>query len=264
LVVYATNVASPAQVTGPIDERTLRATFLINGISGLGIGSALWLVAQRLASARARELILRDPRPPVLYLRSFGDDRLKIRIATYGSASFIERLSPRRFAPFEQIVARHLADAGPVIAVNRPGTRLPQLGAARESLSDDEWRQQVDRWIDQASWIVICAAPRRLSPGFAWELELLAKRSLWPKTIQVLPPVRDADMRERWELYQASLARAGASPPIPADPAAVMALRRQQAGGWVAYTGERRDEWSYAAALQSAIAGPAGVSGDPR
>jgi hypothetical protein len=256
-VVYAAGSANPVRTTGTISRETLQALTLLIGVIALAIGSALWFVAQRLASVRARELMRRDSRPPVLYLRSFGDDRLKIRIAAFGRAAFIERLSPRRFAPFEQIVARHLWEVGPVIAVNRPGTRLPPLGAARVSLSDEEWQKEVDQWIERASWIVLGAAPGRVSTGFAWELDLVASRSLWSKAILVLPPVPDADVRERWHVFEEALAQSEPVPSIPVDPAAALTLRRGPDGAWIAYVADRRDEWCYAGALRSAVEGPA-------
>jgi hypothetical protein len=252
LLAYAVGTTTPGRATGTNDRESLQGAVLVLGVIALVIASALWILAQRMASARARELMRRDPRPPVLYLRSFGDDRLKIRIALRGRAAFMERLFPRRFAPFEQIVARHLGEVGPVIAVNRPGTRLPPLGAARESLSDEEWQNEVDNWADRASWVVLGAAPGRLSTGFAWEVELVTGRSLWSKTMLVLPPVPDADVRERWGAFEDALGRAGPVSPLPVDAAAALGLRRGPDGAWVVFVAERRDEWSYAAALTAA------------
>ncbi|HEY7881743.1 MAG TPA: hypothetical protein VID31_12895, partial [Streptosporangiaceae bacterium] len=56
---------------------------LATGLAGAGLGllvlgAVIFLVARRLRAADARRLMLRDPRPPVLYLRSFTDDRLRL------------------------------------------------------------------------------------------------------------------------------------------------------------------------------------------
>ncbi|HEY7881649.1 MAG TPA: hypothetical protein VID31_12420, partial [Streptosporangiaceae bacterium] len=66
------------------------------GLGLLVLGTVIFLVARRLGSADARRLMLRDPRPPVLYLRSFTDDRLRLWTATLGRPSLVERFTPRR------------------------------------------------------------------------------------------------------------------------------------------------------------------------
>jgi len=251
-LVWAVRVANPS----PVDTPANRTIIYLVGIGAMAAGSGLWHFAQRLAAVRAKTLMRTDLRPPVLYLRSFGDDRLRIRAATYGRAAFVERLTPRRLAPFEQVIARHLADVGPVIAVNRPGTRLAPMGAARETLSDAEWQRAIDDLIERASWIVVCAAPQSIPRGFAWELGRLAGQR-WRKTLFVLPPVPDSEMRERWEGFAAVLGQAAASaafplPPLPVDPADALATMVQPGGSWIAITSDRRDEWSYANALQAA------------
>jgi hypothetical protein len=251
-LAFAVQVAFPS----PADHDANQAIVVLVGIGAMAIGSGLYHFAQRLAAVRAQTLMRADPRPPVLYLRSFGDDRLRLRVATYGRAAFVERLTPRRLAPFEQVVARHLAHAGPVIAVNRPGTRLAPMGAARETLSDAEWQRAIDGLIERASWIVVCAAPQTVPPGFAWELGRLAGQR-WRKTLFVLPPVPDTEMRERWEGFAAVLAQAAASVtlpllPLPVDPADALATLVRPDGSWIAITSDRRDEWSYASALEAA------------
>jgi hypothetical protein len=256
-LAYAAQVAYPRFRSDAIDQETAQAVVFLIGIGAMAIGSGLYHFAQRLAAVRAQTRMRADPRPPVLYLRSFGDDRLRLRVATYGRAAFVERLTPRRLAPFEQVIARHLSHAGPVIAVNRPGTRLAPMGAARETLADAEWQRANDDLIERSSWIVVCAAPQTVPPGFAWELGRLAGQG-WRKTLFVLPPVPDPEMRERWEGFAAVLGQATARVavplrPLPVDPADALATTVQPDGSWIAITSDRRDEWSYASALQAAI-----------
>jgi hypothetical protein len=255
-LAYAAQVANPTVRSDAIDQDTAQAVVFLLGVGAMAAGSALWHFAQRLAAVRAQTLMRTDPRPPLLYLRSFGDDRLRLRVATYGPAAFVERLTPRRLAPFEQVIARHLAHVGPVIAVNRPGTRLAPMGAARETLSDAEWQRSIDGLIGRASWIVVCAAPQTVPPGFAWELGRLAGQR-WRKTLFVLPPVPDSEMRERWDGFASVLGQATASvtfplEPLPVDAADALATMVQPDGSWIAITSDRRDEWSYGNALQAA------------
>src|SRR4029077_11954852 len=74
---------------------TITMQNLATGLEGTGLGllvlgAVIFWVARRLGSVDARRLMLRDPRPPVLYLRSFGDDRLRLWTATLGRPSLVE------------------------------------------------------------------------------------------------------------------------------------------------------------------------------
>src|SRR4029077_18038660 len=96
----------------------------------------------------------RAPGPPVLSLRSFPDDRLRLRTATLGRPSLVERFTPRRFDRFEEVLIRHLSRYGPVSAVTPPGTRLAPLGAARETIEPANWQSAVAGWMAHSALIV--------------------------------------------------------------------------------------------------------------
>ena len=210
--------------------------------------------SQRLAAASAKRLLAHDARPMVLFLRSFGDDQLRLRSATLGRRSFLGRLSPNRFDSFEEVLARHLTAFGPVVAVNPPGTRLAPLGAARETLPPDSWRPVVDSWMGHAALVVICAPPGEPSPGLVWELHEITRQGLWARTVVVAPPLPADHLRWRWDAITQASNEAWRFPfELPVDPAGIMALTRRN-GRWVAITAGLRDEWAYAAALQAVAA----------
>jgi hypothetical protein len=117
----------------------------------------------------------------VLYLRTFADDSLTIRTATYARRSFIDRLSPRRFERFEEVLIRNLTMIGPVVALNPPGTNLAPIGASRETLDADHWQSTITGWMTDARLIVVGAAPEAMTPGFGWELRMVDSQRLWPK-----------------------------------------------------------------------------------
>jgi hypothetical protein len=212
--------------------------------------------ARQLAALSARKVMTRDPRPPVLYLRCFGDDQLRLRTATLGGRrSFIERLIPR-FDFFEEVLTRHLTEYGPVVAINPPGTQLAPIGAARETLPHDSWQATVREWMERAALIVIGAPPGAWTPGLVWELEQVDTCNLWPKTIVVSPPLADDQLRWRWFAFATS------GPPnwpfrrgLPADPAILLTLTRRS-DGLVAFTADTRTEWSYSAAIAAAATLP--------
>ena len=142
--------------------------------------------------------MLRDPRPPVLYLRSFGDDRLKLWTATFGRPSLIERFTLRRFDTFEEVLVRYLSGYGPVIAVNPPGTRLAPLGAARETIDSADWQAAVATWMARSRLIVFATPPSQVNQGLQWELEAVSVYGYWDKALIVVPPVRAEKLQARW------------------------------------------------------------------
>src|SRR6202012_4957797 len=131
------------------------------GLGLLVLGAVIFLVARRLRAADARRLMLRDPRPPVLYLRSFTEEGL----------------------------VRHLSRYGPVVAVNPPGTRLAPVRAARETIEPANWQSAVAGWMAHSALIVFLAPPSRVTQGLHWELRTVAEHGQLDKALVVVPPL---------------------------------------------------------------------------
>jgi TM2 domain-containing membrane protein YozV len=116
----------------------------------------------------AEEVLSRDTRPPVVYLRSFEvDDQIVVtsgtRLARLGSyVAYTAVVSP------EQEMTWIMSRVGPVVAIGKPGERLPELGAARMYVSDDEWRDVVGDLLARAALVVIRAGETQ---GVWWEIE---------------------------------------------------------------------------------------------
>ena len=222
----------------------------------LVLGAVIFLVARRLGSADARRLMLRDPRPPVLYLRSFSDDRLRLWTATLGRPSLVERFTPRRFDRFEEVLVRHLSRYGPVIAANQPGTRLAPIRAARETIEPANWQSAMARWMAHSALIVFLAPPSRVTQGLHWELRTVAEHGQLDKALVVVPPVPAEQLQARWRAFGAACA--GLWPftvarPLADPRALVLAFRH---GRWDVATADTRTEWSYAAALDRVLGRP--------
>jgi len=241
---------------GTITVQNLAAGLEGTGLGLLVLGAILFRLARRFGAADARRLMLRDRRPPVLYLRSFGDDRLKLWTATLGRSSLIERFTLRRFDRFEEVLVRHLSRYGPVIAISPPSTRLAPLGAARETIYSADWQSVVASWMDQSALIVFLAPPSRATEGLQWELRTVTARGQWDTTLVVVPPVPAEKLQASWQSFAAACA--GLWPFTVAGPLAdpralVLAFRH---GRWDVTTADRRTEWSYAAALDRALGDP--------
>jgi TM2 domain-containing membrane protein YozV len=132
----------------------------------------LWRRAQQYEAPDADDVMARDPRPPVLYLRSFQDDGDPVLIRD------VDRVSRWLYGLWmpntpEQEVADLLDRIGPVIAIGKPGEPLPELGAARLYVSHDRWQARVQELMAGAALVVIRVGA---SAGVVWEIEQALQR----------------------------------------------------------------------------------------
>jgi hypothetical protein len=134
----------------------------------------------------AESLMSKDPRPPVLYLRSFQDDP----IAAQGKLQY-SIPGPQGSQPLswvaeteEEQLAQVMNEIGPFVALGRPGEMLPEIGAARTYTSNDEWQSKVLNLMGQAKMIVLRAGD---TPSFLWEFEAVTKHAK-PESVIVLLP----------------------------------------------------------------------------
>jgi hypothetical protein len=127
------------------------------------VGGLCLAVAKRLRARLDLAKQADDVRAPVVYLRSFQvDKRLSRRPLAIGRvlASRTEE---------EQLVEA-LRESGPVVAMGRPGERLPRLGAQRVYVEEADWRQQVLSWFSRAALVVI-HIPAKPTESLTWEVE---------------------------------------------------------------------------------------------
>ncbi|MFD9697465.1 hypothetical protein [Lentzea sp. NPDC059081] len=138
-----------------------------------------WVGFKRTTSTDGWSALAADPRPPVLYLRSFTvDDQL----ARTGETAL------DYFRTEEERLARAFAPIGPLVAVGRPGEPLPPAGAPRVYVGD-EWRDTVRDLLGR-SRLVLVGAGR--GDGLRWELEQVRK-TVDPRRVVLLLPF------ENWE-----------------------------------------------------------------
>jgi hypothetical protein len=109
-----------------------------------------------------------DPRPPVLYLRSFQDDGSAPKQINWGNL-----LGSAMYWTDEQRLVEGLKALGPVTAIGKPGESLPQAGAARTYCNECEWQEEVMKRMQTAQVVVFrCAA----TEGLLWELQTALKQ----------------------------------------------------------------------------------------
>ena len=184
-------------------------------------GALAFAIATRHAQASALSVLQRDPRPPVVYLRSFSADhaaapspyrlvwrwwRALLRGAIVTPRFWVQQ----REWTFEEVLVEGMGLMGPVVTIGRPGERLPSLGAARMYLTDDGWEAAVAAFLRQAQIVCLHLGT---SPGLMWELSFSVRESLLARTLLVFPP--NTPSSRVWEEVLAGLTDAGVRDRLP-------------------------------------------------
>lgn len=234
-----------------VAPRTVGSVFGIGGFLVAVFGAWLFRIARALGRSGTKLVLEVDHRQAALYLRSFDDDSVPLPAIASARRPLFELFSLRGTDPFEESVAWELNSYGPVVAVGRPGRSLASLGAAREHLSDETWREQVASRMDEAGIIAIATGQ---TDGLAWELGQVVSGGHLSKTIFVFPPVAPAEIGRRWEHTAASLVGAGqAVGSLPVSPALIHTVRIKADGTTLVTFAHRRDEATYRTAIDHSL-----------
>ncbi|MEO8663789.1 MAG: hypothetical protein ABI693_35365, partial [Bryobacteraceae bacterium] len=134
--------------------------------------------ARRYFQISADSLLAVDKRAPILFLRSFTDDE-RVKYGNSQNALLDFSLETR--------LANHFSHFGPFIAVGSPQEAIPQPGAARVILSDDEWQSRVLGWMEGANLIVMyCGTTKWVN----WELQKIVERGRSTSLILMIPEIK--------------------------------------------------------------------------
>jgi hypothetical protein len=163
-----------------------------------GVAARVRRGAARVRAARAAEAEEMDPsRPPVLLLRAFDDDGLKVGV--------IDNLLDTQPVTLEEILVAEFSKVGPVITVGRPGELAPPVGASRLWIRDEHWQEVVDRLIAECQLIVMVLGAIEDHEGLAWEAARLVSAGALEKMVLVIPPLPDEEAGRRWIGYRRAM-----------------------------------------------------------
>jgi hypothetical protein len=118
-----------------------------------------------------------DPRDAVLYLRPFGEDAVAAGSRGRGNVYF------SHIATEEEQLAATLEPIGRLVAIGKPGEPLPEVGAIRMYVRDDEWQSVITEWLALARLVVLRLGFE--SAGFIWEITQ-APRLVDPEKVVLL------------------------------------------------------------------------------
>jgi len=121
------------------------------------LGSAAFSIGRRMTAEGGVEVLLRDRRAPVLYLRPFSMDVETVEPDVHGLLGGVS----------EDVLAKALARLGPCIAVGRPTEDLPALGFPRLYINEKNWHPYVLELLQKSRLVIVEYAQ---SAGLSWEL----------------------------------------------------------------------------------------------
>ncbi|MBV9808222.1 MAG: hypothetical protein JO286_13610 [Solirubrobacterales bacterium] len=146
--------------------------FVLPGLMVLGAGVHKLVRSRGYRARSAAEVLSSSDRPPVLYLRSFADDSLTAQRTTLG------------FRSEEQQMVNVLRRIGPVVALGAPAERVPALGAARDYVAREQWKEWVLDKLAIAALTVIRVSD---TDSFCWEVRMAAEHVPLQRIAFLLP-----------------------------------------------------------------------------
>lgn len=163
-------------------------------VAGLLLVPTTHALAQRvIASLTPPNFAHTTDMSSTLLLRSFSDDHLRMRHPMHADP-LLSMLGTR--ATLERCLADFLVGDGNLVAIGKPGERLPRLGALRTYWPDDEWQDAVRTTAARAQAVFLIAGS---TTGLSWEVKQLKELGLLPKTIFFIPPLPRAATERRLE-----------------------------------------------------------------
>jgi hypothetical protein len=236
------------------DTGTYFLVFLLTLVVPVTLAYLLDRFAQRIARRSLQATLATDNRPYFVYLRGFDEDRLRID-ESVGRRGFLEIFTPFGRPRFEEVLVEYLSRYGPVIAIAGGRQRIPDLGAAKVSLGNDEWQHRVREWSAGARAVIMSATPGEVRAGLEWEMEHVAARTGGIRLMLVVAPWSRSEVARRWagfleraqewELFRPLVER-----PMPSG---VTIMTYSPERGWHGYGARRRWDWAYAASIITAM-----------
>lgn len=165
-------------VTDPIN------LFNLENLLILGVCAIINWLGKRLIAPSAEEILDKDTRKPVLYLRSFLSDT---------DQSLLHReLFTSGGSPEEELV-NLCQKVGPCIALGKPGEKIPSLGAARLYVEDEKWQETIVDYLQKSQLVVLRVGS---TEGLIWEINTIIE-TLNPQKLLLFLAEKKATIRKK-------------------------------------------------------------------
>jgi len=148
------------------------------------LGTRCLNVSRRFLRVSLEQAQAADPRPPVLFLRSFRND---LEPLPAPKSTFAYRLFnyAERNKSLDHLLLEEGTALGPVVALGDPTDTVPPYGAARGYAGQGDWRRMVADLMQAASAIVVCIDD---TDNLWWEVEQVSANGFLAKSLLLLHP----------------------------------------------------------------------------
>lgn len=152
-------------------------------MSFLILGLTCFSLARKRTARDAQQVLDEDADSPIIYLRSFRHDGRRV------GEGILHDYTRMLFALFtstpEEQLARIMNEFGPFVAIGKPGEELPEFGAARMYVEDDDWQIVVADLLSHEGAVAILQAGE--TEGLRWELHRIGQE-LQPEQVLLFVP----------------------------------------------------------------------------
>jgi hypothetical protein len=198
---------------------------------------------RRLVAVPSSKILINDKRAPVLFLRSFNDDGLAFK------PGFFSLTFGNSFR-FEEKLAANAWREGPVVAIGKPGEKLPEWGACREYHSDDTWQQRILDLMDQAGGICMLVG---ITDALGWEIHQIQKNGSLSKSVFIIPPLPVPEVAKRLMKFSTLLTDFDVEAVNPSVFGSLLCVIFDDQCKPIAFTSARRNAGAYNIAMHAAF-----------
>jgi len=153
-------------------------------VSFVYVGNRCLNVSRRFLRVSLERAQAADPRPPVLFLRSFRNDPLPLPAPKSTFAYKLFHYAERNKS-LDHLLLEEGTALGPVVALGDPTDAVPPYGAARGYAGQRDWRRMVADLMQAAAAIVICIDD---TDNLWWEVEQVSANGFLSKSLLLLHP----------------------------------------------------------------------------
>jgi hypothetical protein len=196
----------------------------------------------------ASQAVSNDSRPPVVYLRSFQDEKRYRVQPSWRGGSWWRAFSLVAIS-LEAVIASAVDHVGPFIALAKPGQFIPVDGAARDSVDNEHWKAHVISFLERARAIIILPGK---TGGLAWEISWLHTKGMFAKVAFVIPPGPRYWRRRLWRNF-CSETQLNRVVELPSEDEVLDALILYVCNGRLISLKGKRTESGYIAAISKLI-----------
>jgi hypothetical protein len=153
------------------------------------------------------ELLARDQRKPILFLRSFLDEKNLVFQPLKRLYNYNHKEAYQVKTTFEDLISPYINEHfGPFIALGNPEDTLPSFGASKIYLPEDNWQKRVAELCHQSKFIIVVEA---LTEGLVWELGYIKNNIPASKLSLLIYPEPFARAQNQWSSFVGSMISLG-------------------------------------------------------